>query len=331
MNLFDTTVYFDKYMRTDIINDMPVPLFVNSFQVNDPQLVNLNSSDALSSSECHYVNCTYNTCETSLHDLPSVFKYMPISSCDGMTNVTVGQGHVLRSESLFGALVPHRDNSSNNSSDNSCSSSDIIVMKDDVVQRTYAHSFLHWNIDGLQNKLFDSEFMSFLLMFDFVCLVETFVFSVCQDLFPDFHVFCQPATKLPGRGRPSGGVVCLIKKELMPFVRQVKVVTGNFLLFILDKSLLSAPKNILYVCAYVPPEGSRYYDFLDQSTDGISLLENCLIDNVLEINDFYVILCGDLNGRTANVSQSVQFDDDNFSFRSLCTSIYKYRKEITGL
>ena len=56
------------------------------------------------------------------------------------------------------------------------------------------------------------------------------------------------------------------------------------------------------MCVYVPPEGSRFYTCFDVD-NGIGLLEECLTDCMLTLNDVYVILAGDLNSRTASNSQ----------------------------
>jgi hypothetical protein len=82
-------------------------------------------------------------------------------------------------------------------------------------------------------------------------------------------------------------------------VRQLEVRDDNFLLFVIDKTLFGLERDILYVCAY-----------------GVALLENCLIDHAIGLEDYFIVLSGDLNGRTADVSQKVSqkvpvdFDSD---------------------
>lgn len=129
--------------------------------------------------------------------------------------------------------------------------------------------------------------------------------------FQDIQFFCKPAIKFSKVGRHSGGVVCLVKKEFTPFIKQIDVQIGNFLLFKINKQLFGFDKDLLYVCTYVPPEGSRFYSFYDTDQDGIELLENTLIDCALSKDDFYVILSGDLNGRTSNVHHSVENVDES--------------------
>jgi hypothetical protein len=185
--------------------------------------------------------------------------------------------------------------------------------------------FMLWNVNGLIPKIFDNDFVSFCTSFDFVCFVETFTFSFDIDIFVGFKAFCQPATKLSVFGRPSGGVVCLIKNELAPFIKQIKVVKGNFLLFDIDKDLFGLSKNVLYVCAYVPPDGSNYYSFLETDIDGISMLEDCLVDQMLD-GDHLLILSGDLNARTADISQSINTELDMFDSLRECGPVNSDRK-----
>jgi hypothetical protein len=162
-------------------------------------------------------------------------------------------------------------------------------------------SFLVWNINGLLSKIKDSSFVSFVCEFDFICLVETFVESFDSSLFAGYSIFCKPAFKLSKQGRRSGGVVCFVKDTFLPFIKLIDVNCPNCFVFMFDKKLFGLTKDVLYICAYVPPEGSPFYTYFDLD-NGIHLLEEGLIDCLLE-KDAYVILCGDLNSRTSNISQ----------------------------
>ena len=80
--------------------------------------------------------------------------------------------------------------------------------------------------------------------------------------------------------------------------------------------MFGLPKDVLYVCSYVPPEGSPYYNYCDVD-NGIGLLEDCLSDCLIRLNDVFEILSGDLNSRTSNISQHTTTDT---IFESLCKS-----------
>ena len=144
-------------------------------------------------------------------------------------------------------------------------------------------SFLHWNVNGLLTKLKDRELIQYISSFHFVCLVETFVDYLEPSVFSSHTVFCKPAVKLTKQGRKSGGVLCLIKNELVPYVREIKCDRGHFLCFLLDKRLFGFNSDVVYMCAYVPPEHSPYYTAFDID-DGISLLER-LADAMLSLDD----------------------------------------------
>ena len=119
--------------------------------------------------------------------------------------------------------------------------------------------------------------------------------------------------KLSRQGRHSGGVLCLIRTELLPYVKEVIIEYANFLCFIVDKNLFGLDKNVLLLCAYIPPENSPYYLYTDFE-NGIDFLEEVLVDNFLCKDELYALLCGDLNSRTADKVPDVDLDDAVYSF-----------------
>lgn len=195
-----------------------------------------------------------------------------LSNCKHLRNVTnVGvsgqpgssQSVVYFDESLFGADDSFENLNNSNEIDIDLSESTENVNDDhndvDVLKNQgKCFSFFHWNVDGLYSKLFDDDFISFVTGYDFVCLVESIIITFNYEyIFPEHDVIFHPAVKLTDVGRPSGGVFCLVRKTLKPFVKEVIHDTvGHYLMFIIDKSLFGIEKDLLYVCAYVHPEGS---------------------------------------------------------------------------
>lgn len=183
------------------------------------------------------------------------------------------------------------------------------------VNKYIPFSFLHWNIQGLLTKLPDSDFLSFICSYDFVCLVETFHECIPPNKFPGYTVFSEPAVKLSKQGRRSGGLLCLIKKEFEQYVKKIDVNYSNILLFRIDKTLFGLQKDILYVCVYVQPEGSPFYTYFDID-NGITNLEDCISDCIVTHGDMFILLSGDLNSRTSNISQNITSNDNTVSYRS---------------
>jgi exonuclease III len=75
--------------------------------------------------------------------------------------------------------------------------------------------FLDYNVNGLLDKLENSNFVNFLLLHDFICLTETFVANeFSSPLFSDFVLFTSKARKFSHQGRHSGGIVVMIRKKV---------------------------------------------------------------------------------------------------------------------
>ena len=88
-----------------------------------------------------------------------------------------------------------------------------MLTSENMSSRVNSLSFLYWNVNGLLSKTQDSEFVSYVCSFDFVCIVETFVEDFQSDVFHGYNVFCKPAVKFTRQGRHSGGVICLVERK----------------------------------------------------------------------------------------------------------------------
>ena len=140
--------------------------------------------------------------------------------------------------------------------------------------------------------------MNYISKFDIVCLTETFADSTFDfsRLFTDHIKFAAPAKKLSLQGRNSGGVLLLIRKSLSTFVKQMKTDCENTVVVRVDKSVFSLDKDVLLIASYVAPENSPLYDTLELK-DGILILEESILQ-IVQNEDPYILLCGDLNART---------------------------------
>ena len=180
----------------------------------------------------------------------NVFPPIDSGNVNSCVHNTVNHVYAQMSESLFGS--PDSEDSDSDDvclmSDSETSHEDVDLAPQNPIQNSErSFTFLHWNVEGLSSKLKDRDFVSFVRSFSFVCLVETFLVDFTSDVFTGYKPFFQPATKLSKPGRPSGGVLCLIRNELFPFVRRLNVDVGNFVLFVIDKMLFGLAKDVLYV------------------------------------------------------------------------------------
>ena len=150
-----------------------------------------------------------------------------------------------------------------------------------------------WNIEGLCSKLSEPGFLEYIKRFDICCLTETFSsptfdFSVHFKEFTALHL---PGIKLSSRGRRSGGVMMLIKKDH----RVTRLSTGcdTILAFRINNPLL---QNTIVICAYIPPKDSPYY-WNKSVSSNISLLEDTIMSFQEKFPRSPVLICGDLNAR----------------------------------
>ena len=110
-------------------------------------------------------------------------------------------------------------------------------------------------------------------------------------------------------GRCSGGVICLIKNNILHFCNISDTLYDNVLNFRINKKLFNTPTDIILFAAYTPPAGSPYYVDKD-STDGIVILEE-IIMSTLGNNNYSIMLCGDLNSRTGKLNILRDIDMSN--------------------
>ena len=81
------------------------------------------------------------------------------------------------------------------------------------------------------------------------------------------------------------------------------------------------------MCTYIPPENSPYYTFFDIDND-ISALEDCLTDSILALNDMYLLLAGDWNSRTDDISDNMYSVENIYDFQTTsCPSSVNRRSE----
>ena len=74
-----------------------------------------------------------------------------------------------------------------------------------------------WNIEGINNKLWDADFILFFETFDIFVWIETWDQNCDEDLknrFPDYHSFSCAATKKANHGRAMGAFMSLLKQYI---------------------------------------------------------------------------------------------------------------------
>lgn len=168
------------------------------------------------------------------------------------------------------------------------------------------------NIEGLLSKLDDKSLIDTINKYDVVCILESFItdIKVLENIFNNCSFYFKNAKKLSHQGRPSGGVLVLIKNHLVHKLNVVEVnhVFDNIVCLRFDfKSLGADVDNLLLIAAYLPPYSSPYYNSSNYES-GIDLLEHFMIFITEKIPDANIILCGDLNSRISNLQPISESD-----------------------
>eukprot|EP00745_Piridium_sociabile_P015926 TRINITY_DN2374_c0_g1_i12.p1 TRINITY_DN2374_c0_g1~~TRINITY_DN2374_c0_g1_i12.p1 ORF type:complete len:1135 (+),score=79.90 TRINITY_DN2374_c0_g1_i12:1880-5284(+) len=155
----------------------------------------------------------------------------------------------------------------------------------------------------------DLDLASWMCKYDFVLLVETFTDSVPDTLFPFHDIFVCPGVKVSDsvHGRLCGGLAVLVRKELSKHVEQVPLEFDNIIALKISHALLGLDNDCIFIGVYLPPENSKYYADTD-IYNGVAMLEDCMLDINSRYGNVPMVVCGDLNSRTASKNSCISRD-----------------------
>lgn len=122
----------------------------------------------------------------------------------------------------------------------------------------------------------------------------------------NYTVFSCAAKKSCVGGRPMGGISVFVKNYISNYFKRVCNEFDFGLMLLIDKSLFSLDRDVLYVSLYFPPENSPFYTGIAMS--GLQQLEQLIIKN--NLLDSELLLCGDFNARTSNLCDYTTCSDN---------------------
>ena len=172
-------------------------------------------------------------------------------------------------------------------------------------------NILNWNTGGFLDKINLDGFCDFINSFDIIGLGETFT-NINFDFsikFKEFEAFHSPAEHFSHLGRPSGGLVLLVKKTLKEVIEIVDSGISHILSLKIKKEYLNTTKDVLYINTYVHPAGSIFYSNKDYQNT-LDEIEQFILDQTEGRNDLDIILGGDLNARVGDWSYQDEVDID---------------------
>ena len=172
-------------------------------------------------------------------------------------------------------------------------------------------NFGFWNVEGLYEKLHLNDLCEFIESFDIIGLGETFTLPGFDFgmKFPEHHALHCPATKYSKLGRPSGGLVLLIKKKIEKFVQIIDTQISHVLAIKVNKSLFNTNKDILLIMLYNHPRESVFYKHKDYYST-LEEVDQFLANQIEKGQEFNVLLGGDLNARIGDWAYTEDEEDD---------------------
>ena len=168
-----------------------------------------------------------------------------------------------------------------------------------------------WNVEGLYEKLHLNDLCEFIASIDIIGLGETFTLAGFDFnlKFPDHFALHCPATKYSKYGRPSGGLVILIRKTLEQYIKIIDTHISHVFALKINKKLLKTNKDLLLIMMYNHPRESifyknkEYYSTLEQ-------VDQFVANSIEQGQEFDLIVGGDLNARIADWAYTDDQDED---------------------
>jgi exonuclease III len=170
-----------------------------------------------------------------------------------------------------------------------------------------------WNIDGLKGKGEDPTFISHIQEYDIIALLETWC-STKVDVeqlevaLPDYESTVKYGTKQGKRGRPSGGIVVLVRKNTAKYLTPVGLDFKFGVSFKISSALIE--KQCIIIFTYLPPHGSSAYTLDEQN--GVLILEKYITELEVNYPDARILISGDLNARTKDLPDYIINDSAEY-------------------
>ena len=171
------------------------------------------------------------------------------------------------------------------------------------------------NVCGLKRRLHFSEFQDTLSNFDFFCVTETKLDHTDVISVPGYGFLSQ--IRKQKFIRSSGGIAMFYKNTFEGKIKVVPTESDYILWLRIDHTIFDIPEDLILGILYIPPTQSR---FLNE--DEYACLETEI--TLMCSKSPYVCLTGDMNARTAELSDFItadstiadimQFDQDTLDF-----------------
>ncbi len=117
-------------------------------------------------------------------------------------------------------------------------------------------------------------------------------------MFNGYFCFTVNAKRLNVKGRASGGIALYVKQDIKHYVTRIFEKFSMAIFLRVKGELFNISGNVIIVNAYIPPEGSVFYE--DKDDNGIDILKSKMHEITSMYPDDLWCMMGDYNARTGN-------------------------------
>jgi hypothetical protein len=172
---------------------------------------------------------------------------------------------------------------------------------------------MSWNVQGLANKIDDSNFRHFCELYDIFGFQETMACNteLFCNYFTDYMCYESVRDKSElGITKASGGVSVFVKTNIAQHVTHVRTNDIDCVSLYIESDIFGNGKATIITFVYIPPIDSIMHNLsMEQGLDG---LENKFSHMLNNYNDCNLFLAGDLNARIGTVNDCIMQDDTCF-------------------
>ena len=165
-------------------------------------------------------------------------------------------------------------------------------------------SFCVLNVGGLRSKMKSEDFFDFVNDYDIIGLLEVKMdkndLDSIKTEFINFDIFCNIDKEYSVK--PRGGIVLLVKKNLVPFVHIFPSEQNLALFFQIKAEFINSSKDLICGCTYIPPYTSLYND-----KNSFENLEAEIIE-LPGLAQSDLVILGDFNAKTKTEKDFIDFD-----------------------
>ena len=177
-----------------------------------------------------------------------------------------------------------------------------------------------FNCQGIIEKMDDPMFLNSISKYDIFGVCETWLNKENESLnVPNYKFYPLSRKKEQEKGQSRGGVGWFIRESLRRYIKILYDISDENMFFCkLDKDFFNFNEDAYVGIIYFPPENSSR-----EKRIKVDHFEN-LMDKVTKIDSNNIILVGDFNARTKDLSDTLGDDENDVSIPHLISSKVKY-------